>query len=146
MVTLMATKADFTEEEWKMLQEGITGAGMLVALSEPGFFDTFKEANAMAKHLAEAHSKSDNELVREVASGHERPFGITSSRSEVEKGTVAPRRGRRPLGQGAGRPARVPPVRPRRLRVCRRGGERHQCRRGPGARGDPHRPRAAVAP
>jgi hypothetical protein len=84
----MATKADFTEEEWKMLQEGITGAGMLVAVSDPGFFDTFKEANAMAKHLAEAHSKSDNELVREVASGHERPFGITSSRSEVEKGTV----------------------------------------------------------
>jgi len=84
----MATKADFTEEEWKMLQEGITGAGMLVAVSDPGFFDTFKEANAMAKHLAEAHSKSENELVREVASGRERPFGLTSSRSEVEKGTV----------------------------------------------------------
>jgi hypothetical protein len=84
----MATKADFTEEEWKMLQEGITGAGMLVAVSDPGFFDTFKEANAMAKHLAEAHSKSENDLVREVASGHERPFGLTSSRSEVEKGTV----------------------------------------------------------
>lgn len=84
----MATKADFTEEEWKTLQEGITGAGMLVAVSEPGFFDTFKEANAMAKHLSDAHRRSDNELVREVASGHERPFGLTASPAEVEKGTI----------------------------------------------------------
>lgn len=84
----MATKADFTEEEWKMLQEGITGAGMLVAVSERGFFDTFKEANALAKHLSEAHSKSENELVREVASGRERPFGLTASPAEIERGTV----------------------------------------------------------
>jgi hypothetical protein len=84
----VATKADFTEEEWKTLQEGITGAGMLVAVSEPGFFDTFKEANAMAKHLSEAHRRSDNELVREVASGHERPFGLTASPAEVEKATT----------------------------------------------------------
>ena len=26
----MATKADFTEEEWKALEKGVTGAGMLV--------------------------------------------------------------------------------------------------------------------
>jgi hypothetical protein len=84
----VATKADFTEGEWKTLQEGITGAGMLVATSEPGFFDTFKEANAMAKHLSDAHRRSDNELVREVASGRERPFGLTASPAEVEKGTV----------------------------------------------------------
>jgi hypothetical protein len=28
----MATKADFSAEEWKAMQEGITGAGMFVAL------------------------------------------------------------------------------------------------------------------
>lgn len=84
----MATKADFTEQEWKTMQEGITGAGMLVAVSDRGFFDTFKEANAMAKHLSDAHSKSDNELVREIASGRERPFGLTASPAEVKKGTT----------------------------------------------------------
>jgi hypothetical protein len=83
----VATKTDFTEQEWKAMQEGITGAGMLVAVAEPGFFETFKEANAMAKHLSEAHNKSENELVREVASGRERPFGMTASPAEVEKGT-----------------------------------------------------------
>jgi hypothetical protein len=84
----MATKTDFTEQEWKAMQEGITGAGMFVAVSEPGFFETFKEANAMAKHLSDAHRRSDNELVREVASGRERPFGVTASPPEVEKGTM----------------------------------------------------------
>ena len=31
----MATKADFTEEEWKMLQKGVTGAGLLVSGGRP---------------------------------------------------------------------------------------------------------------
>ncbi|HVM58349.1 MAG TPA: hypothetical protein VMT74_12850 [Gaiellaceae bacterium] len=85
----MATKADFTQEEWDAMQEGITGAGMLVAISDPGFFDTFKEANALAKHLAEAHSKSDSALVRELAKSHERPFGATASPTEAEQATVS---------------------------------------------------------
>ena len=49
----MATKADFTQEEWEAMQKGITGAGMLVAISDRGFFDSFKEASALAKHLGE---------------------------------------------------------------------------------------------
>jgi len=85
----MATKADFTQEEWDAMQEGITGAGMLVAISDPGFFDTFKEANALAKHLAEAHAKSDSALVRELAKSHERPFGATASPTEAEQATVS---------------------------------------------------------
>jgi len=66
----MATKDDFTAEEWEALQKGITGAGMLVAISDRGFFDTFKEANALAKHLAQAHTKSDSALMRELATAH----------------------------------------------------------------------------
>ena len=31
----MATKADFTEEEWKALQKGVTGSGMLVSAQRP---------------------------------------------------------------------------------------------------------------
>ena len=30
----MATKADFTEDEWKALQRGVTGAGALVSVSD----------------------------------------------------------------------------------------------------------------
>ena len=84
----MATKADFTQEEWDAMQEGITGAGMLVAISDPGFFDTFKEASALAKHVNEAHEKNDSALVRELAQGHDKPFGATASAAEAEQATV----------------------------------------------------------
>ena len=83
----MATKADFTPEEWEALEKGITGAGMLVATSDRGFFDTFKEAKALAKHLTDARTKSDNALVRELGGAHGNPFGITASPAEIEQGT-----------------------------------------------------------
>jgi hypothetical protein len=85
----MATKADFTAEEWKAMQEGITGAGMFVALVDRGFFDSFKEASALSHHLREAHEHSDSVLVRDLATGHDRPFGMTASPDEVEQSTVA---------------------------------------------------------
>ena len=85
----MATKADFTDEEWKAMQEGITGAGLFVALVDRGFFDNFKEANALAHHLREAHEHNDSMLVRDLAAGHDRPFGMTASPEEVERSTVA---------------------------------------------------------
>ena len=61
---------------------------MLVAVSDAGFFDTFKEASALANHISAAHEKNDDALVREIANIHHNPFGITSSPSEVEQGTV----------------------------------------------------------
>jgi hypothetical protein len=85
----MATRADFTDEEWKAMQEGITGAGMFVALVDRGFFDSFKEASALAHHLREAHEHSDSVLVRDLATGHDRPFGMTDSPEKVEQSTVA---------------------------------------------------------
>ena len=84
----MATRTDFTDEEWNAMQSGVTGAGMYVALVDRGFFDSFKEANALARHLRDAHEKSDSALIRELASGHERPFGATASPEEVEQSTV----------------------------------------------------------
>lgn len=71
------------------MQEGLTGAGMFVALADRGFFDSFKEANALAHHLREAHEHSDSILIRDLATGHDRPFGVTSSPEEVEGSTVA---------------------------------------------------------
>jgi hypothetical protein len=85
----MATRADFTDEEWKAMEEGITGAGMFVALVDRGFFDSFKEANALAHHLREAHEHSDSVLLRDLAAGHDRPFGMTAAPAEVERSTVA---------------------------------------------------------
>jgi hypothetical protein len=65
------------------------GAGYLVALVDRGFFDTFREANALAQHLRTAHEKSDNPLIREIAAGHDRPFGVTASAQEIEQTTVS---------------------------------------------------------
>jgi hypothetical protein len=77
-----------TETEIETLRKGATGAGMLVAVSDKSFFDSFKEAGAMAKHLAAAKSGSESALVRQVAEGRGTGFGLTASPGEVESGTL----------------------------------------------------------
>jgi len=84
----MAKKSDFTEQEWEALQKGVTGAGLLVSLSDRGFFDTFKEAGALAKHVAQAKQNNSSELVRELADVHGTGFGLTSSPEKVEEETI----------------------------------------------------------
>lgn len=74
----MAGKADFSEQEWEALQKGVTGAGLLVAVSDRGFFDTFKEAGALAKHLAGARRDNTSEIVRELAETRGTGFGLGS--------------------------------------------------------------------
>jgi hypothetical protein len=84
----VASKTDFTEDEWKAMQKGATGAGMLVAVSDRDFTDTFKEAGALAKHLSEARQKSDTQLIRELAEAKGTGFGLTASPQEVESETI----------------------------------------------------------
>ncbi len=84
----MAERADFTEQEWEALQKGVLGAGLLVSVSDRGFFDAFKEAGALAKHLADARDKSASPLVRELADSRGTPFGVTASPEEVETETL----------------------------------------------------------
>jgi hypothetical protein len=85
----MATKADFSEEEWAALQKGLSGAGLLVSISEPGFGDTFKEVKALAGHLEAARERSESALIREIAATPASPpFGFTASADEVEQRTV----------------------------------------------------------
>ena len=84
----MTGKADFTAEEWETLQKGVTGAGLLVSLSDRSFFDTFKEAGALARHLAEARRDNASELVRELTETRGTGFGMTSSPGEVESETL----------------------------------------------------------
>jgi hypothetical protein len=85
----MATRADFSDEEWKAMQSGVSGAGTFVALVDRSFFDSFKEANALAHHLRDAREHSDSALIRDLAAGHDRPFGVTASPEEIEHSTVA---------------------------------------------------------
>jgi hypothetical protein len=85
----MAKKADFTEQEWTSLQKGVVGAGLLVSLSDRSFFDTFKEAGALGKHVAQAKQGNSSELIRELADVHGTGFGLTSSPDKVEAETVA---------------------------------------------------------
>jgi len=84
----MAGKADFTEQEWEALHKGVTGAGLLVSVSDRSFFDSFKEAGALAKHLAGARKDSSSQLVRELAETRGTGFGVTSSPTEVESETL----------------------------------------------------------
>ena len=83
----MAGKADFTEAEWKALEKGVTGSGMLVSVADRDFTDSFGEASALAKALA-AHRESSSELVRELAGTRGTGFGMTASPQEVESGTL----------------------------------------------------------
>ena len=88
----MAKKSDFTEEEWEQLRKGATGAGLLVSVSDRSFFDSFKEAGSLAKHLAGGRSE-ESELVRELAGERGSGFGVRSSPQEVESETVEALRG-----------------------------------------------------
>jgi hypothetical protein len=65
----MATKPDFTEEEWKTLQKGVTGAGMLVSVGDVDFTDSFGEATKLAKY-----SGSSVRRARASSSGSSRRF------------------------------------------------------------------------
>lgn len=75
--------SQFSETEIETLHKGATGAGLLVAVSDKGFFDTFKEAGAMAKHLVKAKGSSESPLIRQVAEGRGTGFGLTASPDEL---------------------------------------------------------------
>jgi hypothetical protein len=85
----MATKADFSEDEWKALQKGITGAGMLASLSDRDFTDSFGEASALAKFLGAQRETNESELLRELTTVKSTGFGFTDSPQEVESETLA---------------------------------------------------------
>jgi hypothetical protein len=84
----MAKKSDFTEQEWEALQKGVVGSGLLVSLGDRSFFDTFKEAGALGKHVAQAKKNNASELVRELADVRGTGFGLTASPDKVEQETL----------------------------------------------------------
>ena len=84
----MATKADFSEDEWKTMQKGITGAGVVVSVSDRDFTDTFGEASALAKYLESQRESNASDLIRELAHAKGTGFGFTDSPQEVETETL----------------------------------------------------------
>jgi hypothetical protein len=85
----MATKTDFTEQEWAALQKGLTGSAMLVSVSDRDFTDTFGEAGAMAKYLAGQQVAAPSQLGRELSKAHGSGFGLTASPDKVRAETMA---------------------------------------------------------
>jgi tellurite resistance protein len=83
----VAGKTDFTEDEWKNLQQGVTGAGLLVSAAHRDFTDSFGEASMVAKQLA-AHRESDSQLIRELSGTHGTGFGLVATPKEVVEGTI----------------------------------------------------------
>jgi hypothetical protein len=78
----MTGSADFTAEEWDVVLEGPTSAGMIVSTAERG--GSFREAFAMAKAFAEARKEhGDSALLDEVVS-HKPEMDRTRSHSAEE--------------------------------------------------------------
>jgi hypothetical protein len=78
----MTTSADFTPEEWEVVREGPTSAGMIVSTAQRG--GTFREAFAMAKAYAEARQEhGDSELLDELVS-HKPDMDHTRTHSAEE--------------------------------------------------------------
>ena len=84
----MATKADFTEDEWQALQKGLTGAGMLVSTAHRDFTDSFGESAALAKELVAKRKDAATELLREISEVRGTGFGVFTSPAELERETL----------------------------------------------------------
>jgi hypothetical protein len=84
----VATKDDFTEDEWKTMQKGVTGAGMLVSVSDADFTDSFGEASAIAKYLGGQREGAGTPLTRELAHVRGTGFGAFASADKVEGETL----------------------------------------------------------
>ncbi len=70
----MTTQADFTEQEWKLVLEGPTSAGMIVITAQRG--GSFRETVSMAKAYAEARQQhGQSELLD----------GIVAAKPEVDR-------------------------------------------------------------
>lgn len=63
----MTTKADFSENDWKLLTRAPSIAGMYITLASPSLTDSIKESAAVAGKIADvAKNKNGGELVNAV--------------------------------------------------------------------------------
>ncbi|MCU0506645.1 MAG: hypothetical protein MUE82_12935 [Chloroflexi bacterium] len=85
----MATKADFSADEWKQLHMGVSGAGMLVSMADRDVSDSFGEATALAKYLAGQTVAAPTQLMREIAGVHSTGFGLFATPAKIHDETMA---------------------------------------------------------
>src|SRR5215471_16725870 len=84
----MAIKAAFTRDEWDALEQGVTGAGMFVSVSDVGFDEPI-EVQVMMTYIAWVRDKSESELVRELANVHVNPLAVNAPAQQIEADTLA---------------------------------------------------------
>jgi hypothetical protein len=78
----MTGSTDFTPEEWKLVSEGPTSAGMIVSTAQRG--GSFREVFAMSKAYAEARKEhGDSALLDEIVS-HKPEMDRTKAHSAEE--------------------------------------------------------------
>jgi hypothetical protein len=85
----MAVKQDFTEDEWRTMQRGLTGAGMLVSFADADVRDGFAEAKALTRFLSGEHKHGRSSLVRDLADIRGSGFDPTTNEEELEAKTLA---------------------------------------------------------
>jgi len=80
----MTGKAAFTEEEWELLRQGPSTAGMITLTAERG--GSFRESFAMAKAYAEARKQhGESELLDELVSAGPKSAKRAHSPEEVRQ-------------------------------------------------------------
>ena len=85
----MATKTDFTADEWNALHRGATGSGLLVSMSDRHFSETFGEASALSKYVAGQRLAASSPLIRELAAAGGTGFGLTTSPDKLRDETLS---------------------------------------------------------
>jgi hypothetical protein len=79
----MTTHADFTPQEWELILEAPTSAGMIVVTASRG--GTFRETFSMAKAYAEARERHGaSELLDEIVSAKPKVDRHASSPDDLE--------------------------------------------------------------
>ncbi|MCI0598764.1 MAG: hypothetical protein L0Y50_07060 [Beijerinckiaceae bacterium] len=78
----MASKADFTPDEWKTLLESAMMAGIAVTAADPsGLWGTLKESMASARSvMGTKHDAGASDLVKAIASDYETSEGRATAR------------------------------------------------------------------
>ena len=63
----MATKDDFSAEEWQTLQMASTDTIMYLSMIDPGFWESFKEAGHAGRFVASQAKDAPSLLIRDLA-------------------------------------------------------------------------------
>lgn len=83
----MTTRADFTDDEWRLVVEGPTSAGMLVVTASKG--GMFRETFAMSKAYAEARAEHGrSELLDAVVATHPKVEHVHADSPEAARGRL----------------------------------------------------------